>query len=154
MQRLVELHEELIQLSHSKREEIKRGDLDQLSKVLIQERKQVQLISQKETERHEIVKGLFDEQQVTDQEYTMTNVLALVEDGNEREQLEKIMSKLINVIVELRDIEKLYNDLMIQSMQFVQLSLDLLQPSLSRMNYDNKKNSQASSDQSVFDSRA
>src|SRR5690625_2999938 len=154
MQHLVELHEELVQLSQSKTEEIKRGDLDQLSKLLIQERKQVQLISQKEIERHEIVKKIFNEQQVTDQEYTMTNVLVLAEDGNEKEKLEIIMSKLINVIIELRNVEKLYNDLMTQSMQFVQLSLDLLQPSLSRMNYDNKKHPQASSDQSVFDSKA
>lgn len=154
MQRLVELHEELIQLSQSKTEEIKRGDVDQLSKLLMQERQQVQLITQKEAARQEIVEKLFNEQQVTDKEYTMTNVLALAEDGSEKEQLEIVMSKLINVIIELRNVEKLNNDLMVQSMQFVQLSLDLLQPSLSRMNYDNKKHSQASFDQSVFDSKA
>lgn len=154
MQRLVELHERLLEVSKSKTEEIKHGDLDELSKLLIQERKQIQLISQKETERHEMVKAVFDEKQVTDKEHTMTNLLTFVEEGNEKEQLEKVMSTLIDVIVLLRDVEKLNYDLMVQSMQFVQLSLDMLQPSLSRLNYDKKRNSQASTNQYVFDSRA
>src|SRR5699024_8555541 len=154
MHRLAALHEELIQVPLSKTGDIKRGDVDQLSKLFMQERQQVQSITQKETQRHESVEKLINEQQVTDKEYTMTNVLAHAEDGSEKEQLEIVMSKLINVIIELRNVEKLNNDLMVQSMQFVQLSLDLLQPSLSRMNYDNKKHSQASFDQSVLIQKA
>lgn len=154
MQCLVELHQELIQLSQNKTKEIKQGDLEQLSKLLIQERKQVQLISQKESERQTLVESFFNEQQAGNEEKTMTNLLVFLENKAEKIQLEQVMSDLIDVIVDLRDIEKLNQDLMTQSMQFVQLSLDMLQPSLKRMNYNDKKNPQTETSQSVFDSKA
>lgn len=154
MQHLITLHKELIQLSRSKTEEIKQGDLDSLSKLLIQERKQVQVITQKESERQTYVDAFFKEKQAEDEEKTMTNLLSHLNNEEDIEKLEQMMSELIDLIVELRDVEKLNQDLMAQSMQFVQLSLDMLQPSLKRMNYDDKKTPQTETNQSVFDSRA
>lgn len=154
MERLVGLHQDLIQLSQNKTEEIKTGDLDQLSKQMIQERKHVQLIMQTESERQTLVDSFFKEKQAEHEEKTMTNLLAYLENNEEKDQLEHVMSKLIDAIVKLRDVEKLNHDLMTQSMQFVQLSLDMLQPSLKRMNYDDKKQPQTETNQSLFDSRA
>lgn len=61
MQYLVDLHVDLIEVSRKKTEEIKQGDMEKLSKLLMQERKQVQLISQKESERQELVEKFFVE---------------------------------------------------------------------------------------------
>lgn len=84
----------------------------------------------------------------------MTNLLAYIDDGTEKTEFEKVMSALIDAIVELREVEQLNKELMEQSMQLVQLSLDMLQPSINRMNYDGKQNIQESTKRSVFDSKA
>ncbi len=154
MQRLVDLHVDLIETSQNKTEEIKQGDMEKLSKLLMQERKQVQLISQKESERQELVEKFFVEKNAQNEEQTMTNLLAFIDDETEKVEFEKVMSALIDAIVELREIEQLNKELMEQSMQLVQLSLDMLQPSINRMNYDGKQNIQESSKRSVFDSKA
>ena len=154
MQRLVDLHVDLVEISQNKTEEIKQGDMEKLSKLLMQERKQVQLISQKESERQELVEKFFVEKNAQNEEQTMTNLLAFIDDETEKVEFEKVMSALIDAIVELREIEQLNKELMEQSMQLVQLSLDMLQPSINRMNYDGKQNIQESSKRSVFDSKA
>lgn len=154
MQRLVDLHVDLVEISQNKTEEIKQGDMEKLSKLLMQERKQVQLISQKESERQELVEKFFVEKNAENEEQTMTNLLAFIDDETEKVEFEKVMSALIDAIVELREIEQLNKELMEQSMQLVQLSLDMLQPSINRMNYDGKQNIQESSKRSVFDSKA
>lgn len=154
MQCLVDLHVDLVEISQNKTEEIKQGDMEKLSKLLMQERKQVQLISQKESERQELVEKFFVEKNAENEEQTMTNLLAFIDDETEKVEFEKVMSALIDAIVELREIEQLNKELMEQSMQLVQLSLDMLQPSINRMNYDGKQNIQESSKRSVFDSKA
>lgn len=154
MQYLVDLHVDLIEVSRKKTEEIKQGDMEKLSKLLMQERKQVQLISQKESERQELVEKFFVEKNAQKEEQTMTNLLAYIDDGTEKTEFEKVMSALIDAIVELREVEQLNKELMEQSMQLVQLSLDMLQPSINRMNYDGKQNIQESTKRSVFDSKA
>lgn len=154
MQKLVALHEELVQISNHKTEEIKQGDMDKLSQLLMQERKQVQAINQAESARQKIVEDLFTQQGADDQERTMSNLLVYMECVEDKERFERIMSSLIDIIIKLREVEKLNQDLMAQSMQFVQLSLDMLQPSIQRMNYDGKQGVQESPKQSVFDSKA
>lgn len=154
IQDLVDLHVSLIHISRNKTEEIKQGDMDTLSKLLMKERKQVQLISQKEEERQKLVEKHFAAQNAQSEEQTMTNLLTYIEDEAEKLKFEKVMSTLIDAIVELREVEQLNKELMEQSMQLVQLSLDMLQPSIQRMNYDGKQNIQESTKQSVFDSKA
>jgi|SRR5690625_559962 len=154
LKKLIGLHEELIQISNHKTEEIKQGDMDKLSKLLMQERKQIQAITQTETKRQSIVDDFFTNKGAHDKEQTMSNLLVLIDHDDEKQQVELLVSTLVDTIVELRQVEQLNKELMEQSMQFVQLSLDMLQPSIQRMNYDGKQNVQKSTKQSVFDSKA
>ncbi len=154
MQQLVILHQELIQISNKKTEEIKQGNMDELSKTLMQERKLIQAITQAEAKRQEIVDEFFMKVHANVEEKTMTMVLAHIDDNKDKQQLENVVRLLVEAIVELKQVEQLNQELMIQSMQYVQLSLDMLQPSIQRMNYDQKQTIQESVKQSVFDSKA
>ena len=72
---------------------------------------------------------------------------------NEKLSLEKVTAKLTECIVKIKQQEQLNEALLKQSMQFVQLSLDMLNPSIKNMNY-NQKQSQVMAERSVFDSKA
>ena len=154
MQQLVVLHQELIQISNKKTEEIKQGDMDELSKTLMKERKQIQAITQAEAKRQVIVDDFFMKVHANVEEKTMTMLLSYLDDDKVKHQLEDVVALLVESIVELKQVEQLNQELMIQSMQYVQLSLDMLQPSIQRMNYDQKQTIQESVKQSVFDSKA
>ncbi len=154
MNELVTYHQTLLTISKSKTEEIKSGNTDNLSKLLMQERKQLQMIEQSEKKRQQIVDDLFRHYGASAEEKTVTELMNHLTDENEQKQLDEAVTNLVNIIVALKEIEQLNNELIQQSMQFVQLSLDMLQPSIQRMNYDQKQTIQESVKQSVFDSKA
>ena len=84
----------------------------------------------------------------------MTVILEHIERIDDKQKLEKAVTELLEVIIELRRSEKLNRDLIEQSMQFVQLSLDLLQPSDRNINYQKETKNQSHIKRSVFDSKA
>ena len=151
---LTKLHEELLTISEKKTESIKSGDMDSLSKLLMQERKQLQAIEQAEEKRQAIVEDYFIHLKVTPKEKTVSELMTYLDSEQDKEQLEAVVSKLVNIIVKLREKERLNNDLIGQSMQFVQLSLDMLQPTAKSINYNEKNERQQSVKRSVFDSKA
>lgn len=151
---LTEHHEMLISISKSKTEQIKSGDMDNLSKLLMQERKQLQAIVQSETKRQELVNQVFNEIGIGQKDKTVSELMNHITNKEEQKQLDEAVTKLANSIIELKQTEQLNNELIQQSMQFVQLSLDMLQPSAQSINYTNKTVKQERIKQSVFDSKA
>ena len=78
-----------------------------------------------------------------------------LQNNEEKEQLQAIYENFIYVLADLKNQEKLNRELMEQSLQFVELSLDLLKPNHEKnMNYDKKQVQQNKASQSVFDSKA
>ena len=71
----------------------------------------------------------------------------------DKKQLEASAVKLTEALIALKQQEQLNIALIQQSMQFVQLSLDLLSPSLTNMNYGKEQKDQPIN-RSVFDSKA
>src|SRR5699024_10272613 len=136
------VHQNILELSKEKSEYIKTGDMDGLSKLLIKERKHVQELTQIENEREKIVDQAFESMNINDKEKTVTIILNHIDDEREKESLERDVTGLLETIIQLRESEKLNEDLIQQSMQFVQLSLDMLQPTERNINYhknDQKK---------------
>lgn len=151
---LTTLHERLAEISEEKTESIKSNDMEVLTKLLIDERKIVQTIEKLEQKREKEVDRLYDAWNISSNERTVEHLLTKIEDENAKRELEDVVTKLINVIVSIRESEQLNSDLLQQSMQFVQLSLDLLQPTVQSVNYDEKHKKQQRENQSIFDSRA
>lgn len=151
---LITLHESLVKLSHDKVTQIKQGDMDKLAKLLVEERKLVQSIANAEDTRQHLVNEWMVRSGNTDKDQTMTSLLETLSSDEDREHLEAQLNQLIQLIIELRHVEQLNKDLLEQSMQFVQFSLDMLQPSIHNLNYDGKQQVQDTHKQSVFDSKA
>ena len=152
--KLVDMHQNLLELSIEKTEMIKSGSIEQLQTLLAKERKYIQLIEQTEKDRIEESKVWFTNKQLLDEEITITNMLDNLDDEHDKQALTTIAAELTGNIVRLKQQEQLNRDLIEQSMQFVQLSLDMLHPTIQQMNYHPTTIENESVNHSVFDSKA
>lgn len=154
MEALITEHEHMLNISNEKTELMKAGKIDAFQKLLMQERKQTQAISQLEKKRVQAVDALFQEMGIENTDKTVTVLLEQMEEGQQKREMEAAVSRLIDYIVQIRDVEQLNKELIQQSMTFVQLSLEMLQPNLGQMNYGKQQSSQMTPNTSVFDSKA
>ncbi|WP_337970012.1 flagellar protein FlgN [Virgibacillus salexigens] len=151
---LVTLHQELIAISNQKTEAVKSGNLEKLQQVLVNERKQIRKIEKAEEDRQLVVADWFESQRLNI-EPTITRLVEAINCDETRKELTAATNQLTEAITTLKQQEQLNMALINQSMQFIQLSMDLLNPSLSQMNYGRSETeSTGSIKRSVFDSKA
>ncbi|WP_217588512.1 flagellar protein FlgN [Lentibacillus saliphilus] len=148
---LTEIHHEMLDNSNQKTEALKLGNTDDLQRVLVKERKLARKLEQAEQRRQTIVNEWFASHAVNE-EATLTYLLDTLS-GHEKMLVEQSSVELIEKMSALKQQEQLNMALLQQSMQYVQLSLDMIQPSISTMNYGHKADASVN-DRSVFDSKA
>jgi len=153
MKELKKNHDQILELSKQKTEYVKKGEMKQLQTLLLKERKVLRIVEQQEQKRMEAVDAWLHNQDMGTDKTTVTNMLNFVENEQDKQTLKHVSLQLAETIVRLKQQEKLNHDLIAQSMQFVQLSMNLLQPSIQNMNYG-KKDDTGSIKRSVFDSKA
>lgn len=153
MKELKKNHDQMLDLSKQKTEYVKKSEMKQLQTLLLKERKVLRIVEQQEQKRMEAVDAWLHNQDMGTDEATVTNMLNFVENEQDKQTLKHVSLQLAETIVKLKQQEKLNHDLITQSMQFVQLSMNLLQPSIQNMNYG-KKDDAGSIKRSVFDSKA
>src|SRR5690625_1783548 len=128
--------------------------MEELTKLLMEERKLIQTIEQLETERQKQVENVFSHFGIETSNQTVSELVTYIENESEKNLLDEVVAALVRVMAELKRVEQLNNSLIQQSMQFVHLSLDMLQPSAQSINYTDKNEKQEAVKQSVFDSKA
>ncbi|WP_181347260.1 flagellar protein FlgN [Thalassobacillus sp. CUG 92003] len=155
MEKQKQLHESLLTLSQQKTEILKQGEHENFQALLAKERKHVQAIETVEKQRMQAVSSWYDEQGIRSEDPTVSEMLTLIDNEWEREELQRIFDAFIFVMSDLRKQEKLNAELTQQSLQFINVSLDMLQPSLKNMNYGKpSQDSDKNQKRSVFDSKA
>lgn len=153
MEQLVDVHKQLLSISKEKTERFKEGAIEPLQQLLVKERKQIRLLEQTESKRQQAVEKWFQTNGMDTEQYTVSHMLEKLEDEKERETLANITTTLTETIVELKQQEQLNEALIRQSMEFVQMSLDLMNPNISSMNYG-KEMKENTAKRSLFDSQA
>lgn len=155
IEKLTVLHEQLLSISKQKTDKITESDTEGLVKLLTKERQLVQQINQVESKRSELVNQLCKERNIETEDITITRLLENLDNQIEKADLEDEVTKLIEQIVQIRESEQLNNELLQQSMQFVQLNLEMLQPEAQQVSYGNnaQQRQQTSRKRSVFDSK-
>ncbi|AJD92149.1 hypothetical protein JMA_28320 [Jeotgalibacillus malaysiensis] len=126
LQQQIKLHKSLLELAKRKTAVIKENDIEQLNQLIKDEQKHIQAIGALETKRQQL-------------------------QANEDFQSEK--EELLQVIIELKSVNELNQDLLTQSMQLVSLNLDLLMPQPDSINYS-KESEDDQPVRSMFDSQA
>ncbi|MYL70004.1 flagellar protein FlgN [Halobacillus litoralis] len=154
MKQLQQLHESLLSLSQKKTEALKTNDVTGIQQLLIQEKKHVQAIEKIEKQRERSVAQWASEEGLATHRQTVSELIEIL-NGEERERLQNVYEALILVLADLKQQEKLNTELTQQSLQFINMSLDLLQPSLQSVNYGGKEIKDGSTaKRSIFDSKA
>lgn len=146
-------HEQLLIVSRQKTDQIREGLVEELQTTLIKERKIVQTTVRLEEQRIRAVNQWAEISQLSEENATMTWIIEQVHEVKDRTALEKVTAQLVDLIVEIKQQEQLNEALLEQSMQFVQLSLEMLNPTIENFNY-NKEQQAPSVERSVFDSKA
>src|SRR5690625_6110131 len=125
---LVSIHKELIDSSNKTTENIKVGKVDELQDQIMHERKLSLKLEQAEEKRQAVVEAWFSANDIQSDEMTITEMLANIVDEEKQIQLASVTTKLTEAITTLKRSEQLNRELLEQSMQFVQMSLQLLSP--------------------------
>ncbi|WP_428909641.1 flagellar protein FlgN [Niallia sp. Krafla_26] len=149
MEKLLKLHQSLLGLSKEKTAILKNGDFDAFQEYLRNEQKHINAITILEKERQKAVSSIIPEES----EWTLTNCLPQLYDADQ-EKLLSIKQELTDLIKQLKEVNELNQQLVQQSLQFVNLQLDLLLPD-ELDNYSKEQNDQDSLPKtSIFDSKA
>lgn len=154
MKKLKQLHESLLYLSREKTELLKQGETGSLQQLLTKERKHIQAITKIENERMDTVTDWCRKQGIVLEAPTLSELLGFLEDSKEKNLLQSLFEELVFLVSELKQQEQLNAELTKQSLQFIHLSLDMLQPSLNNMNYNKQTGVSTKEKRSVFDSKA
>jgi len=142
LEQMVEAHEELLATARSKKQAIIDNDLNELTKYMMTENRLVKRIGQLESDRGMestrlmATKGVFSRVPVTQKQ-----LLSIVFDVEERMKLQQLHERLGKVVKELGRVNEANQQLIKQSIEFVQFSLDvILMPEDESYTYKNPTN--------------
>jgi flagellar biosynthesis/type III secretory pathway chaperone len=143
LERLLKSHEELLTLGERKTDVLKLGDMKALDVLLKEEDLQVKKLQMIEKER--LLKFA---------NVTLGDVLEQAE-LDEKENLIHLQNHLVQTYEALKSTNELNQELLEQSLQYVNMSLSMVQPQSEPSTYGNKKkNPYANHASSLFDSKA
>ncbi|MGY3714876.1 flagellar protein FlgN [Sutcliffiella cohnii] len=148
MEKLLALHEGLLQLAVKKTDIVKSGDAKELQQLTKEESKFVKAIGQLEQERLALTANLG----------TGATISALIEKAtdSEADKLLQLKNKLTDVIKQLQERNELNEGLLQQSLQFVQVTLNSINPEPTSVTYEGAATGKkpAAPTRSMFDSKA
>lgn len=155
MDKLEKMHNSLLKLSYHKTELIKVGDMAGLDQVIKDEQTHVAAISQLEQLRQKTVTDYLGAKGIAlTGQATVADVMEAADDSQEKEKLEKVRKRLLLVIGQLKKQSDLNQQMIFQSLQFVNMTLDLLRPQPDQINYSKKEVLGRNMQKSSFDSQA
>ncbi|MBY6037062.1 flagellar protein FlgN [Fictibacillus nanhaiensis] len=143
LERLFKSHEELLALGERKTEVLKLGDMKTLDILLKEEDLQVKKLQMIEKER-----------MLKFANVTLGDVLEQAGE-QEKERLIHLQEQLVSTYEALKSRNELNQELLEQSLQYVNMSLSMVQPSSEPATYTNSKsNPYNTNSTSLFDSKA
>jgi flagellar biosynthesis/type III secretory pathway chaperone len=151
MNKLIKLHKSLYELSVKKTDIVKKGDMDGLNLLLKDEQAHMAAINKVEQERLAMAKGLFPAvgnpslQEIADYAYP-----------SEKAQLLQAKDELLSVISDIKARNELNQQLIHQSLQFINFSKSLVMPQEKEINYGPPagKKTQPGQSPGMFNSKA
>lgn len=157
LEELVGLHNQLLELAHEKKDLIISNDLEQLNGVVNRESRLLRRVQEAEARRLEAMnRYLIGKGYRPNPQITVSDVLKLVFRAEDKERLQQAQKQLLVVMEQLKAANELNQQLIQQSLQFIQFSLDLLAgPEEDEAVYQHPGHAQATARRSgLFDTRA
>ncbi|MDZ5471951.1 flagellar protein FlgN [Bacillus sp. 31A1R] len=155
LEKLILLHKSLIQISKNKTGVIIKGSAEELQSILKEENKHIQAIKKLESDMLLNAKDFLLSNNFTG-EPTITATINLA-NKQDKETLSILKIELESLIKDLQEQNQLNQELLEQSLYFVNLSLDLLNPNIDSFNYGRQEEEKdldlATKGRSLFDSK-
>ncbi|MFD1178878.1 flagellar protein FlgN [Paenibacillus puldeungensis] len=122
-----ELHAGLLELMEQKKQAILSRDYEALVRTLSRESKMVKTIEEREKQLIVSAQAFLQSKGIKSQlELTISEILRLVFDPEEKRQLDDARKKLGDRLVELKRVNALNQELITQSLSFIDFSLNLM----------------------------
>lgn len=131
LNKLERMHRSLLELGTKKTEIIKANDMEQLTEILKTEQAHVAAIETLEQQRQMLVTDYFQAKGIATADMPTVTQLIEVASAEEKPELAAIRDRLLTVVDELKNVNTLNQKLVMQSLQYINFSLDLLQPNRS-----------------------
>ena len=145
----------VIVLDNEKTEVIKVGDMDSLNQLLKDEQAHVAGISQLEQQRQiEVTDYLRAKGIAPIDSPTVAHVLEYTSSKEEKELLKAARNKLLLTVETLKQQNELNQKLTLQSLQFVNMTLEAIRPKPEQINYSKSEVKGPSNGKTYFDSQA
>nr|WP_106783718.1 flagellar protein FlgN [Lysinibacillus timonensis] len=157
LEKLEKVHHSLLELALKKTEVVKIGNMDELNQILKNEQSHVAAIETLEKQRQLLVTDYLKSKGIDFADTpTVADVIEAANSENERKQLEQIRHRVVQAVNELKKQNELNQKLVYQSLQFVNMSLDMLRPRPEQINYSGKEaqGQNVVEKKSFFDSQA
>ena len=133
---------------------VTKKEIEKLPPLLMEEKKLLQELEQAEANRQQIVMPFFERMNIDKNHRTITTILQCIEEDELKVSLEDNLTYLTEIILELKHQEQLNRQLIEHSLQFIQLTLNTINPTHENMNYSNKSDQKVPTNKSIFDSKA
>lgn len=130
MERLVKLHRNLLELSNKKTDIVIKGDMKALNQILKDEQALLAAMNQFENERQKIAGTIVTELN----QPTISDCIKVV-DETSKNTLEQLRNELLELASQLKQKNELNQQLIFQSLHFVNFSLSLFFPQREEFNY-------------------
>ncbi|GAE33028.1 flagellar protein FlgN [Halalkalibacter akibai] len=155
VERLIDIHEQLIDLAAKKTELIKQNNMKALELLVREESKLAHKLQTTELLRSKTVKTFLLEQGEAKENVTISDVKAFATE-EEKQILDQHQDQLIKHVVELKTLNQLNQELIEESLRFVNLSLDLMLPHKEDVSYNplDHEDRPFEHGRSLFDSKA
>lgn len=153
LEKLIKLHKSFNQLAIRKTAILKANDTEAITALLISEQKHIKAISQTDKERERAVEEFLAANGTAGQPASIHTVTELT-GPEETEVLEMLKAALIDEVAKLKERNGLNQQLIYQSLQFINVSLDMLRPQHQNLNYGDSVGKTAKIGMGMFDSKA
>ncbi len=153
---LEKLHRSLLRLAYEKTAFIKNSDMESLDQLLKDEQSHLAAIAQMDNQRQlAVAQYLTDQGRSVPATPTVADLLDAALEAD-KQDLEEARDRLLHAIHDLKWQNDLNQKLTYQSLQFVNLSLDMVRPTTNAVNYSKPeiKGTKTSNEQVTFDSQA
>lgn len=152
---LIKLHQRLNEFALEKTEIIKKNDMPSLDALLKKESAFIQQLRKLEEDRLYVTSDYMRSKGIETEGVTMAKLIELMP-KEEQPLLKKLQQALLSEIERLRTNNELNQQLLLDSLRFVNFSLDLIAPEPEEVNYQRptKTETGPSHGRSLFDSKA
>ena len=128
LEKLERMHKSLLELANKKTDFIKANDMEQIDEMLKTEQAHVAAIETLEQQRQAMVTDYLRAKGIAFNDIPTVAQVIDATDGPEKQALQEVRERLVALLMELKKRNDLNQKLVFQSLQFVNLTLDMLQP--------------------------